>query len=102
MVFFPFFVLHLKTPLGNTTESSRVGSPESDTKHSDITLKATSVAKPTERDCSPKNTLTGNESDNSDQGTDNSISSSLRSRMKSDKQRLALEVTFYTSSEQEE
>ena len=88
--------------MGNTTESSRVGSPESDTNHSDITLKATSVAEPTERDCSPKNTLTGNESDNSDQDTDNSISSSLRSRMKSDKQRLALEVTFYSSSEQEE
>jgi hypothetical protein len=59
--FFPFFVLrHLKTPLGNTTESSRVGSHESDTNHSDLTLKATSVAEPTERNCSPKNTLTGN------------------------------------------
>ena len=88
--------------MGNTTESSRVGSPESDTNHSDLTLKATSVAEPTERDCSPKNILTGNEFDNSDQDTDNSISSSFRSRMKSDKQRLGLEVTFYFSSEEEE
>jgi hypothetical protein len=61
VVFSPFFVLRqLKTPLGNTTESSRVGSPESDTNHSDLTLKATSVAESTERNCSPKNTLTGN------------------------------------------
>ena len=88
--------------LSKETESSKVGSPESDTNHPDLTLKATSVAEPTERECSPKKTLTGNESDNSDQDTDNSISSSLRSRMKSGNQRLALDVTFYSSSEEEE